>query len=117
MRKLHNLLLLQNLIETLVELLQTFRDQPVHLRQILFLIADVCKDEAFTAKLSKNKDLMKRLNAILRLLKRKTKSEGKENSFGNRRNVNSFKTIKKRQALLQRNILNLEQLLNKVNQR
>eukprot|EP00943_MAST-04B_sp_MAST-4B-sp1_P006218 g6218.t1 len=102
-------------IETLVELLQTFRDQPIRLRQILFLIADVCKDEAFIANLSKNKDLMKRLNGILRLLKRKTKSENKENAFGNRRSGNGFKTIKKRQALLQRNIVNLELLLDKIN--
>ena len=102
-------------IETLVELLQTFRDQPIRLRQILFLIADVCKDEAFIANLSKNKDLMKRLNGVLRLLKRKTKSENKENAFSNRRSGNGFKTIKKRQALLQRNIVNLELLLNKIN--
>jgi len=105
-------------IETLVELLQTFRDQPIRLRQILYLIADVCKDEEFARNLSKSKDLMKRLSGVLRLLKRKAKSESKENAFGHRRgNGTSMKKVKKQQALSQRNIVTLEQLLGRINSR
>ena len=105
-------------IETLVELLQTFRDQPIRLRQILYLIADVCKDEEFARNLSKSKDLMKRLSGVLRLLKRKAKSESKENAFGHRRgNKTSMKKVKKQQALSQRNIVTLEQLLGRINNR
>ena len=62
---------------------------------------------------------MKRLCGVLRLLKRKAKSESKENAFGHRRGngTSMMRKVKKQQALSQRNIVTLEQLLGRINNR
>jgi abnormal spindle-like microcephaly-associated protein len=96
-------------METLVELLQTFRTEHIRIRQILHLIADVCKDKVFLSELSKSKDIIKRLSSILKLLKRKAKAENKEN-------VTHYQgKVKKKKAVIQRNIVNLEKILQSFN--
>ena len=96
-------------METLVELLQTFRTEHIRIKQILHLIADVCKDKVFLSELSKSKDIIKRLGSILKLLKRKAKAENKENV------THYHRKVKKKKALIQRNIMNLEKILQSFN--
>jgi abnormal spindle-like microcephaly-associated protein len=88
-------------IETLLELMQTFREQPEVLRQITHLMFHLCKDRSFAKQLSLDRDVMKRLLSILRLLQRKVK--------------HSTGVNKKKRSLEMRGVRNLERLIERIN--
>ena len=61
-------------VDTLIELMQTFRDQANTLHLILHLMFQLVRDLNFAKELSKNQDAIKRMESILRLLRRKVAS-------------------------------------------